>query len=379
MRILFALPGFHRVMRGAETALEQVAKHIALMPGYEVTMIGSGQPKDNTPYKFQHVPCIPRERFERFPSLPYLRGHYVYEELTFAARLMGAYNPADYDVTVSCSYPYTNWVLRAKRGDHSPKHVFVTQNGDWMCHAKNWEFRHFDCDGLVCTNPEYYENHHDRYLSKLIPNGVDPNVFKPGSSDRRAYNLPEQGPLVLMVSALIPSKRVIEGIRAVARLPNVCLAIAGDGELRSEVQALGQELLGDRFRLLKLRPEQMPGLYQCADAVLHMSQDEPFGNVYIEALASGLPVVAHDWRVTRWILEDCGIFVDTSDLQSTADLVQIALTQNSRSAIQRRRELVERRFTWSRLAEQYCTLFNQVRKAQKLPATVGYPAQQQKA
>ncbi len=377
MRILFALPGFHQVMRGAETALEQVAKHIALMSGYEVTLLGSGQPKEETPYRFQHVSCIPRERFERFPKLPYLRNHYVYEELTFATRLIGAYNPRDYDVTVTCSYPYVNWVLRAKRGNQLPKHVFVTQNGDWMCHAKNWEFRHFSCDGLVCTNPDYFERNRDRYPSRLIPNGVDPTVFKPGSGNRRAYNLPEQAPLVLMVSALIPSKRVLEGIQAVAKLPDVCLVIAGDGELRHEVQTLGQELLGDRFRWLKLPREKMPELYRCANVFLHMSQDEPSSNAYIEALATGLPIVTHDRRVTRWTLEDCGVFVDTSDLQSTADHVQFALAQDSPAAIEQRRELVDRRFTWSQLAEQYCTLFEQIYQAQKLPA-VKLAAKQQK-
>ena len=42
----------------------------------------------------------------------------------------------------------------------------------------------------------------------------------------------------------------------------------------------------------------MPGLYRSAEVLLHMSVDEPFGNIYVEALASGLPVVTHDGSST---------------------------------------------------------------------------------
>lgn len=375
MRVLFALPGLHRVVRGAETAFEQLAKHMAELPNYEVTLIGSGQPQADKPYRFLHAPCISREHFERFPSIPYiLRSHFVYEELTFMPGLFAAYDPAEYDVTVTCSYPYTNWLLRAKRSSNNPRHVFVTQNGDWMCHGKTSEFKYFGCDGLVCTNPEYYEQNCNNYFTTLIPNGVDPALFTPGTGDRASFGLPEHAPVVLMVSALSPSKRVIEGIRSVAKLPNVHLAIAGDGELRHQVEAMGRSLLGDRLHLLKLPRERMPELYRCADVFLHMSQDEPSSNAYIEALATGLPIVTHDRRVTRWTLEDCGNYVNTSDEEAVSQSISKAFSEKTALAIRQRRELVERRFTWSRLAEQYATFFEQV--CQRIPSQIFTPSLQ---
>jgi len=361
MRILFALPGLHRVSRGAEIAFEQLARQIAVMPDYQVTLIGSGYPQPDCPYKFIHAPCIPREKFTKWPIIPYLlRGYFVYEELTFVPGLLRSFDPDAYDITVTCSYPYTNWVLRARRQNGYPKHAFVTQNGDWMCYSNDWENRHFDCDGLVCTNPEYFERNCDRYPSVLIPNGVDPDLFKPGYGDRTAFKLPNQVPLVLMVSALMPSKRVLEGIGCVAKLPEVHLAVAGDGTLRNEVQTVGTELLGDRFHWLTVPKEKMPDLYRCADVVLHMSQDEPFGNVYIEALATGLPVVAHDWKVTRWILEEQAIFVDTSNEEAVVDGLHHAFSAQTEMAINNRRNLVESRFSWTHIAEQYCNFFEQI-------------------
>lgn len=360
MRVLFALPGLHRVVRGAEVVLEELARHISLIPGYRVTLIGSGEPRKDQPYRFIHAGCIPREKFEHWPKFPYLRTHYAYEELTFAPGLLQAYEPRDYDITMTCGYPYTNWILRRPARGPKPAHVFVTQNGDWMVQARNWEYRHFSCDGLVCTNQEYFQRNGGRYPSRLIPNGVDPEIFSPARGERARFGLPDDAPVALMVSALIPSKRVLEGIRCAAKIPGLHLIIAGDGELREPVQSLGRELLGGRFRNITLPRQQMPDLYRSADVFLHMSQDEPFGNVYIEALASGLPIVAHDWPATRWMLEDAAVLVDTSDESAVAKAIGHALDLKTPEQVESRRELVQRRFSWSSIARDYCDFFETV-------------------
>src|SRR5690349_6411322 len=133
LRVLFALPGLHRVVRGAEVAFESVAREIARMPGYSVPLVGSGDARAGEPYEYRKAACIRLETFEKWPSVPYLRGHYVYEELTFAPGLWRSYSPGEFDVTVTCGYPYVSWVLRRGRGKRGgPKHVYVTQNGDWV-------------------------------------------------------------------------------------------------------------------------------------------------------------------------------------------------------------------------------------------------------
>ena len=132
---------------------------------------------------------------------------------------ISAYRPAHYDVTLTCSYPFVNWALRrATLGGHRPPHVFVTQNGDWPAYARNSEYRLFGCEGLVCTNPDFYERNHERWFSRLIPNGVNVDIFRPGASDRAMFNLPSDRTVVLMVSALIGSKYVREGESEVSRV-----------------------------------------------------------------------------------------------------------------------------------------------------------------
>src|SRR6185503_5161211 len=189
-RILFALPGLHRYSRGAEVAFISVARALEAA-GETVTLIGSGKNIPATPYHFLHAPCLARENFERFPSIPFLRNEYAYEDLTFVPGLFRRYRPADYDVTLTCNYPFTNWVLRRKAARGSrPPHVFVTQNGDWPAYADSSEYRFFGCDGLVCTNPDYFERNKGRWNSRLIPNGIDCNLFYPGAPKRQEFNLP---------------------------------------------------------------------------------------------------------------------------------------------------------------------------------------------
>src|SRR2546422_11693481 len=101
MRVLFALPGLHRYDRGAEIAFTSIASELA-KAGDAVTVIGSGEPKAVTPYRFLRAPSWAREKFESFPTMPILRNEYAYEELTFLPALLRHYRPAEYDVTLTC-------------------------------------------------------------------------------------------------------------------------------------------------------------------------------------------------------------------------------------------------------------------------------------
>jgi len=357
LRLALVLPGLHRVARGAEVAFESIAYWLAERHGHEVTLIGSGQPRTEAPYRFQRANSVRRERFSGWPSLPMLRSSYMYEELTFLPALLRHYDPTDYDMTVTCSYPYTNWALRRKRTGSRPWHVFVTQNGDWPLQANHREFRFFACDGLVCTNPGYYEQHRRDWPTELIPNGVDPRLFHPGPSEKERFDLPDEAPVALMVSALTDSKRVEAGIRAASQVRGLHLVVAGDGPRRGQVEALGDSLMPGRFQLLQLPRQVMPALYRAADVFLHMSLDEPSANAYIEALATGLPIVTHDRRVTRWTLEDEAYLVDTTVPLQVVEAMHLALHEPHEHHVKSRRELVHRRFDWRAIADQYDAFF----------------------
>ena len=350
MRILFALPGLHRFDRGAEIAFIAIASELAKM-GDKVTLIGSGRERPGVPYEFLQASSIARDKFESFPLFPVLRNECAYEDLTFVPQLLKAYRPENYDVTITCNYPFTNWVLRRPtlKGARPP-HIFVTQNGDWPAQASNSEYRFFGCEGLICTNPEFYERNKMNWPCALIPNGVDLDCFRVGEATREDFGLPSDRPIVLMVSALIPSKRVGAGVEAVSLVRNAHLVIAGDGPLRETVDSHASKLLPGRFTRLTVSPEKIPSLYRSADVFLHLSKTESFGNVFLEAMASGLPIVGHDSTNLQWIVGDDEFLLDTEDCSAVASAIERAMISNKNHE---GRSVKASSYSWSRIATLY--------------------------
>ena len=305
------------------------------------------------------MPAVSREQFEHWPKLPFLRHEFMYEELTFAARLAMLPAVGEADVTMTCSFPYTSWALRRPRlRRRRPAHVFVTQNGDWPAQRQGLEPRFFSCDGLICTNPLYYARNRGRWRSALIPNGVDPGRFHSGPARKAEFGLPTDRPVVLMVSALEAGKRVLEAMRAVADVPEAFLIVAGDGPLREEVDRLAVEILPGRFKRGTFTHAQMPDLYRSAELFLHTKIRESFGNVYIEALSCGVPIVAHDDEVTRWILCEHALLVDTSSQEAlTSAIAQALLAPADGSPAS---EWARSRYSWEVVAARYVDFFQEV-------------------
>ncbi len=125
--------------------------------------------------------------------------------------------------------------------------------------------------------------------------GVDAELFKP---DRRREHvrrrLLDGGDLLLLyVGRLSPEKRIHVLLEAFARLrgrlPGLRLAIAGDGPAREQLVAAAPA--GVRF-VGELRGLALAELYASADIFCFPSTTDTFGQVLLEAAASGLPAIA---------------------------------------------------------------------------------------
>ena len=134
--------------------------------------------------------------------------------------------------------------------------------------------------------------------------GVDPLRFHPRFRDaamRAAMGAREADVVVAYVGRLAPEKQVDVVLRAVARLKasalgsRVRLAIAGDGPDAARLRALAPE---DTWFAGMLHGENLARFYASADLLAFPSTTETFGNVVLEAMASGLPVVAPDSGAT---------------------------------------------------------------------------------
>jgi glycosyltransferase involved in cell wall biosynthesis len=128
---------------------------------------------------------------------------------------------------------------------------------------------------------------------EVVPNTVDTDYFQRAAPRKAAGAF-----TVLTLANLIPRKRVDRTLRAFARAfasdSEVRLEIGGDGSERARLEQLALSLgLQRQVRFLgQLERHEVRAAMQRADLFVLSSERETFGVVLIEALASGLPVVA---------------------------------------------------------------------------------------
>jgi glycosyltransferase involved in cell wall biosynthesis len=117
----------------------------------------------------------------------------------------------------------------------------------------------------------------------LWPRGVDSNVFHPKFRDESLYGLP--GPIWLFVGRVAVEKNLEEFLSL--RLPGTKVVV-GDGPSRPALQAQFPDVVWRGFQA----GPALSAHFASADYFVFPSRTETFGNVLLEALASGLPVAA---------------------------------------------------------------------------------------
>jgi glycosyltransferase involved in cell wall biosynthesis len=133
----------------------------------------------------------------------------------------------------------------------------------------------------------------------VVRNGVDlsrfdDSVLPDREEIRRTLGMPRNAPLAMCAARLSPEKGVAAFLEAAALVQqaDAWFLVAGDGPLRPSLeQQIGLLGLTHRARLLGLR-QDIPDLMRTADLLCVPSREEGLGLAAIEAMASGLPVVA---------------------------------------------------------------------------------------
>ncbi|WP_298957000.1 glycosyltransferase [uncultured Methylobacterium sp.] len=191
----------------------------------------------------------------------------------------------------------------------------------------------------------------------VIPNAVPVEAALPAAD---AAALLARPPVILSVGRLAPEKEFPTLIRAFARLPGEPrLVILGEGPDRAALEALAGSLgLGDRVALPGYAASPWPA-YAGARVFALSSRSEGFGNVVVEALASGLPVVATDCGGPREILDDGrhGALVPVGDEAALAAALAEALERPGEPGPRRDRAA---RYATGRVVADYLALFGEV-------------------
>lgn len=206
-------------------------------------------------------------------------------------------------------------------------------------------------------------------MQSMVPYGIHVPAGDPLSDRsqimriRQELRLPTDRKIVLSVGWISSQhKRMDYLVREVAKLPEPRPFLALIGRMDSSSDAIVQlaktELGDGNFLITSVPYEQVTQFYQAADVFALASLIEGFGRVYLEAAMHGLPIIAHDHPIPRFVLGDDGAYVDMSLPGKLADAIGATLARELMPEDRRRRrEWVRAHFGWPALRGAYREMF----------------------
>ncbi|MBD1848395.1 glycosyltransferase family 4 protein [Cyanobacteria bacterium FACHB-63] len=370
-KVFIVCPGVGRIQRGYESFTRECFEALSKHSSIDITLFKGGGKPDNNEIVLR---LLPKEKIlatqlakitQKLGEV--FKGHYGYdayyiEQLTFVVSLL----------------PY---VQREK-----PDVIYFSDQtigdllGIWRSFSKQ-SFKLLFCDGSPLTpnlpRCDYVQQLTPAALQRGLAYGIptekqifiplgfnlSPTLNRVTSAEKLALKkslcLPEFRSLILSVGAVNKHhKRMDYVVREVANLPNPrpFLLLLGQQEAEtSEVLQLGNEVLGsDGFQIRTVPLEKVSDFYKVADCFVLASLREGFGRVFVEALAAGLPCLAHDYDISQFVLGKEGYFGDFNLEGSLTNLLLKIITEgDSESKRCARHRSAYDRFSWDKLIPAY--------------------------
>jgi len=193
---------------------------------------------------------------------------------------------------------------------------------------------------------------------QIIPNGIDLSMFRRRDRFERTRK-------ITMVACLREEKRIdvlIASVpRIVARYPDVVVQIVGDGRCREQLIQLATALgVVPNVRFMGHR-EDVPSILSESDVFVLPSESEAFPNVILEAMATGLPVVASKVGGIPELVVDgiTGSLVPPANSDALAAALLDLLDHPGRAVAfgQAGRARIEQEYSFDRMVRQFETLY----------------------
>ena len=204
-----------------------------------------------------------------------------------------------------------------------------------------------------------------------IPFGVDTERFAPERNQDGTSHIPHPKSQILFVGGLDRAhafKGVSVLLNAIARVPDARLRIVGDGDCRRSYARQARVLgIADRVEFLGSVPDaELPDVYRSSDVLVlpSVARSEAFGIVLLEAMASGVPVIASDLPGVRTVIVEgeTGFLVPPGDADALAHCIAefVRDPDHVRRMGVAARERVETRYHWERIIDRWATEYDRV-------------------
>lgn len=214
--------------------------------------------------------------------------------------------------------------------------------------------------------------------------GVDSHRFSPGKRDyelRRSLGISPDDIVITYVGRIANEKNLLMLVEAWKQLKgfdNAHLIFVGEGPLRTRLEAMDTKrtiFIGYRYG------DELASMYASSDLFVFPSLSETFGNVVLEAMASGLPVVAFDVQGPKDIVQDrvTGRLVSSISAEALAHALRKMLVNNElRWQMGNQARSYAERQTWEhimgKMRAQYSSIIASRLTTKAVPHQAGQPA-----
>lgn len=190
----------------------------------------------------------------------------------------------------------------------------------------------------------------------VVPNGLDPERFRPGGPYRK-------GDYLLFVGRLVPYKGldVLLDALAIAKVPHPVL-IVGDGPLRTSLEAKARRLKLDVHFLGRVADADLPPLYRGARLTLlpSVNGQEAFGISLVESMACGTPVLASALPGVEEVARLGGLTSPPGDVAALAAQLKAAIEPGRLPRGPALAAKAHRLYSWDAVADRMIDVYTQV-------------------
>jgi glycosyltransferase involved in cell wall biosynthesis len=223
---------------------------------------------------------------------------------------------------------------------------------------------HNRTDGTIVPSADLRDRLREIGLKNIsvLGRGVDSRLFAPeqrSANLRRAWRAGKTDPVALYVGRIAAEKNLglaIDAYRAMQQVNNGArFVLVGDGPLRAALQRKHPDLIFCGVHT----GERLASHYASADIFLFPSETETFGNVTLEAMASGLVVVAYDYAAAHAHIKDgeTGLLAGYGDAQAfTRAAAKVALPRQTLRIMGRQARAYAVDLDWQHIVDRFAAI-----------------------
>jgi glycosyltransferase involved in cell wall biosynthesis len=358
-RVLLACSGLEHAHRGFESFARECFDTLRDDPRLDLELVkGSGAGGDRE----RAVWSLKRDtRLARALGRAWRRRGLDVEQLAFALSLQPAILRSRPDVVYFSEW-FTGVGLDVLRRVNRQRYALVLSNGSMAATG----FERFDrVHQHTAPALEYVlERGGDPAQHILLPVAfkMGPSLARPSADERAALRerlgLPRDREVLISVAALNRwHKRLDYLIEEVASLPEPrpFVLLVGQPEAETDgLRALAAERLGAEGHSIRSVPRsEVDDLLRASDAFVLPSLAEGLPRALIEAMAHGLPCLAHDYPIAHYALGEHGRLADFTQQGALARLLGAGGANGDPEGAAARHRSVYDRFSWDRLSPEY--------------------------